>query len=697
MAATLNTVWQNQLSGEGTDVVSVLYYNNSLYVGTNGYIQALDPDTGAQQAYNGLSGYGHEEIRMAMSVDGSVLLVGTNSYAIGLNPADLSQVWNCELDNGGDIVSVLAAEVNGTSTAFFASDGYIYSFNASSGASLGSNGLSGCGTDEVRMDISLDNSILYIGTDGYAVGLQASNISNTLWNNDLPDMGHGITSVLTGGAISGQNVVYYGVNGYVAILTESGTILNTANIGDDEVRLSLNEDATVLAAGMDGYIYSLEPATLAVVGSYSVEGSSVVTPLAIQDVIYVGSDGYVYEFSSNCNILASNNLQGLGYNEIRITADEDFEYLWVGTDGQALALALDDYSSNLGPWMGQLNGDMLLRNVAIPGTHDSGTYGITPFSPIGEDLPSYVPVIQGLVGPLGLAANPVIALWSIAQGQTFYQQLVGGIRYFDLRLQYANGAFNFVHGLVGAPLSDLTTMVTQFLAQPGFGNEIIILDFQHVFNISGSAVTDLMTTLTDSFSTLMIPSSMGTGASLSDIWNTSGRLVVLYPDDTVVANYDFLWSRTTSIEDVWPDDQTLTDLYNDLNAQLPYTGSELFVLQGVITPNASLITSGILGSGPGSLLALAQQTNPNLNSWISSNWASQTLNIVISDWYGLTNFAATVIANNTGRTSAATNSQPPAITQVQKAMVDCRTKEEWRRIEGDKKKAHQATPVQELM
>lgn len=72
------------------------------------------------------------------------------------------------------------------------------------------------------------------------------------------------------------------------------------------------------------------------------------------------------------------------------------------------------------------------------------------------------------------------------------------------------------------------------------------------------------------------------------------------------------------------------------------------MLQGVLTPNASTISSSLIPfkDNPDSLLTQAQQLNSQLNSWIRNDWNNDNINIVICDWFQLANYVDVVVSLN---------------------------------------------------
>lgn len=665
----LNTIWQRSLPGSGHDVVSALFHGNILYVGTNEYVYRVDPMTGVVQDTNSLPGRGHAEIRLAVSNDGSTLLVGTSGYAIGLATSDIATLWQTSLPNtGSNIVSVVAGPAGG----YFGSDGFVFLVDPSNGSISHTNGLSGRGHEEVRLALSLDGKTLYVGTNGYGIGLSPTNIG-TLWQASLPGSGHEVVSV-----VAGDTCAYAGSKGRVYKLAQSdGAVQNQNDLhgrGNAEVRLDVDSALNYLAVGTDGYAIGLDPKSLVTEWQTSLPGSGheVVSVLAGDGMIYVCSNRYAYELAAETGAVnATNGLSGLGKHEVRLASSGDDLLLWVGTDGYALGLSLEGYPVLDGPWMGKnaaALGPRKLRGVALPGTHDSGTYAISATSPFGIDNvdPAVAALIDAarILSPvIGVGASSVVASCAVAQGQNFLQQLQGGIRYLDLRLQNDRGSMNFVHGLVGAPLSDLIDQVKTFYNDSANAKEVIILDFQHVFGMDTTSESTLMTDLKNAFGNKLIPASTGTDVTLDDLWAGTGRIIVLYEDSKVAAGYSYIWPRSGNLDSPWPNDQSTSDLYKDLGNELPNTRSTFFALLGPLTPNAALIAKGFIpfSGNPDSLLELAEESNPQLLDWIVNDWRNDDLNIVICDWYERVNFVNTVVNLNVA---------PPISAPLLKALAD---------------------------
>jgi hypothetical protein len=180
-------------------------------------------------------------------------------------------------------------------------------------------------------------------------------------------------------------------------------------------------------------------------------------------------------------------------------------------------------------------GPKKLRQVALPGTHDSGTFGISASSAFAADesgskFPEIVHTGRVVAG---------IAAWAIAQGLNFGKQLAAGIRYFDLRTQWYNGDFVFVHGPTGTPVKALLNSLKAFLSGPKFDHELVILDFNHFYAMGATEHTQLAMLLKEP-GPLAVPPSIGTDVTLRDIWQGSGRVPVFYDDAPTCTAHSFL-------------------------------------------------------------------------------------------------------------------------------------------------------------
>ena len=133
-------------------------------------------------------------------------------------------------------------------------------------------------------------------------------------------------------------------------------------------------------------------------------------------------------------------------------------------------------------WMGDLSAFVsgrTLHELRIPGSHNSGSDVLRDGVAPGE--------------PLVYAAVPcIIRGWSECQVECVSEQLRAGCRYIDLRTAAVKGkrGLRIVHGLVGCPVLDVLEQVSAFLAASP--QEIVILDFQHFYEVSQAQQASLL-------------------------------------------------------------------------------------------------------------------------------------------------------------------------------------------------------------
>jgi hypothetical protein len=112
-----------------------------------------------------------------------------------------------------------------------------------------------------------------------------------------------------------------------------------------------------------------------------------------------------------------------------------------------------------------------LHELRVPGSHNSGSDVLRDGVAPGE--------------PLVYAAVPcIIRGWSECQVECVLEHLRAGCRYIDLRTAAVKGkpGLRIVHGLVGGPVLDVLEQVSAFLAAST--QEVVILDFQHFYEVS---------------------------------------------------------------------------------------------------------------------------------------------------------------------------------------------------------------------
>lgn len=289
----------------------------------------------------------------------------------------------------------------------------------------------------------------------------------------------------------------------------------------------------------------------------------------------------------------------------------------------------ETWMTDLGPSIAST----MLSKLAIPGTHDSGTYGIRPSSKIApkQDIPEWVNVVSNL-GVAGRVAKATIAGWAKTQPHDFSEQLAAGIRYFDLRVVLSGRDYWLCHSMYSVKLSVAIAQIQAFLNQ--HPKEIVILDFNHLFQMDDAAQNDpLVKMLIDAFGNRLAPSSMGPRSTIGDFQAKGYQVIALYDDYATTKKFpQQLWSQG-EISSPYQENTNLDELKDFLDSNLAtHSNLSLFVLQGILTPDGGMIAKGRIGAGPGSIKQLAAKVTPAVTGWVQE-WAARGINIVIVDWY----------------------------------------------------------------
>lgn len=320
-----------------------------------------------------------------------------------------------------------------------------------------------------------------------------------------------------------------------------------------------------------------------------------------------------------------------------------------------IALVMTEISGTLGSidlenWMRDLPGnirDVPVIYLAIPGSHDSMSYGITRASGLAPDAE---PVLDRLY-PL---FRGTILRWTITQSANTIQQLQMGIRYFDLRLATKTGTQDlyFTHGLyadeITLPLRDILEFVT---THP---KEIVMLDFQHFYNFATEDHKRLMSMLLNMFGAKLCPRRVNLlPVTLNAMERLGQQVIVIYRHQAVYSTSEF-W-QPQAMPSPWPRREKPNDLlYFFENLRRP-TGMG-FVHQAVLTPTPAFILLRWLSSLRSKCAIPVQKVvlpklvdySPGPPSGTGFDASKATINVIIADFVDLDDaiFSRTIISLN---------------------------------------------------
>jgi len=296
--------------------------------------------------------------------------------------------------------------------------------------------------------------------------------------------------------------------------------------------------------------------------------------------------------------------------------------------------AVGPMNIDLENWMASLPGveNLPLTQLPIPGTHDSGSYGITPGSPwaltgrsdFGQlaELPA---IVEDLV------VKPIAAAWARTQEKDLYGQFEDGIRYVDLRLSHEpDGQIYIEHGLRGPSADEVIDDIARYATT--HPREVVIVDAARFTNFDSQTHQQFLAKLREALGTRMVPREVGTSVTLGELWDMDKNVIVLYDQGSVVAANNDLWYDNT-VYGPWHNVQTVGALLdgNEQNLANRPSGT-IWGLSGNPTPDTSTIVAGLLTLGPMSNKAFTWDVHPALQQWMRTEF-KDSVNLVTTDWY----------------------------------------------------------------
>ncbi len=289
---------------------------------------------------------------------------------------------------------------------------------------------------------------------------------------------------------------------------------------------------------------------------------------------------------------------------------------------------------DLANWMAQLPAlsDLPLTQIPIPGTHDSGSYGITPSSPwalTGKDqfgvlteLPEF---LQDLI------VKPIAAGWGKTQSKTLLEQFTDGIRYVDLRLtNEPDGVVYLEHGLRSVPFDDAVADIATFATE--HPQEVLVVYIQGIKNFSADTHAEVVAQMQAAFGSRMVPRALGTSATLGELWAIDKNVIVVYNNAAVVAADDDLWPDDT-LWRPWPNFQSVPALLGanqDNLANRP--PAAIWGMFGEPTPSFTNYITGILTLGTRNIEEFMFNVHGPVQQWMRVDF-KESVNLVTADWY----------------------------------------------------------------
>ncbi|XP_012284591.1 PI-PLC X domain-containing protein 1 isoform X2 [Orussus abietinus] len=279
-------------------------------------------------------------------------------------------------------------------------------------------------------------------------------------------------------------------------------------------------------------------------------------------------------------------------------------------------------------------GPLRIRDVFLPGTHDSVAYSKIP----------------------GSIYDTLVTKYVITQDEDILSQLIYGVRYLDIRVgHYPNTEELWWgnHGFVQIrPLQTVINDVKTFLANT---QEIVIFDIHEFpigFGKNLSIHHKLVNYLEKELDEYIIPKSYGWSSNLDKIWSSGRKLIIGYDLQAIVATRNSVW---TCVTHQWGNVRTVGDLYAHLNKiearALRFINTVPRSAMAELTPN----TWDVILDRLGGLRKMAEEININITTWYSTQW-QHSANIVAVDFIKGSGIIETAIEWNEKRYQFAGNS-----------------------------------------
>lgn len=299
-------------------------------------------------------------------------------------------------------------------------------------------------------------------------------------------------------------------------------------------------------------------------------------------------------------------------------------------------------------WIGDslsIIGGLTLKNLTLPGTHDSGTYFLTD-TPMPGDKSEFWTVLYELADLLDKDVGLVAKDWAQSQDQDFYQQMQGGIRYFDLRAGWQSLTQTWVtfHFVEGYPVQYLLGNISQYLKD--YPSEIVVVEMSHFDGFpTENAIESLKQMVLNTLGPFLQPVDLNFSFTVNQMITTGKRALV-----TMASGFDntIIWPPSTfygSYADS-PDIKKMID-YNNKTVELFMSQDwpgQLFQISWTLTPDTNTVLDTVIPWKPHTLIQLADYGNIALPSFYTEmkKYGWRMGNILLIDHYEKSNILQVV-------------------------------------------------------
>ncbi|VDN04417.1 unnamed protein product [Thelazia callipaeda] len=303
-------------------------------------------------------------------------------------------------------------------------------------------------------------------------------------------------------------------------------------------------------------------------------------------------------------------------------------------------------------WMSHLHQTLIqkpLISIAIPGSHDSFTQTLFDKYPVANDQGRFIRELGRF-----RFVRRFIRRWSRTQQYSVTEQLYAGIRYFDIRLTVPLfselDGIRVLHALYGDRIEHFLLHINEFLVS--HYREVVILDFNHLYNFDRTAYASLFVMLQSVFGKKLCPQPDDImKLSLAYMWESGYQVITIAAVDlTSQQCISWIWDSSSIISpyaNVDRIDRLFAFLDKTLRDHRKSAKNTFFVTQAILTAKWIDILLH-----PFSTLERLYATKCTKEAivWLSNFDEPKYFNIIICDFIDCFDFCNAVISLNTSRT-----------------------------------------------
>ncbi|XP_065564002.1 PI-PLC X domain-containing protein 1-like [Artemia franciscana] len=306
------------------------------------------------------------------------------------------------------------------------------------------------------------------------------------------------------------------------------------------------------------------------------------------------------------------------YERVNNDSNSICKDFWVAYVRNNVIMATDCIKVNPS-WMSKSSsiiGPQKIRDILIPGTHDSGAYSFID------------------------SALQITTKYATTQEENIFNQLYFGIRYLDIRIQHLPNTTELFwthHGpITYRPVKLDIQQVKDFL---DISKDIVIFDI-HGITINTDkypeANEELKAFLKEEFNGYMLPRNLTWEATFNDLWlyrdeqrmADKGGVIVTYNND-YLGDDSMLWE---AVNHKWGNTNQVDDLKIFLDAVMEQSSQGLFNYAWSAMSQLTPTTVDIIGDTLNGLRGAADLVNRNVNRWLHDEWL-ESANIVAMDFF----------------------------------------------------------------